>query len=103
MERRGRRWLDSFWGSQDVPQVPNVLPQHVLNNSSLYPITFALNIILCNAYITHPEEGITIHIIYIYIYTNIFLKMLNFFFVMVTSLIFFCYEWANQRLPMTKL
>ncbi len=97
MERRARGGLILFGFSRRSPSF-QCAPQHVLNNSSLYPISFALNVILCNGYITNPKEGITI-----YIYIHIFITQKCLIFVMVTSSIFFCYEWANQRLPIKKI
>jgi hypothetical protein len=77
MERRGQgSWI--LFGFSRYSLSSQCAPQHVLNNSLLYPISFALNIILCNGYLTNPKEGITIHIIYIYI--QIYLKKcLNYF------------------------
>ncbi len=77
MERRARGGLILFGFSRRSPSF-QCAPQHVLNNSSLYPISFALNVILCNGYITNPKEGITISI-YIYIYPYFYNpKMFNF-------------------------
>jgi hypothetical protein len=44
------RLIELPLGSQTVPQVPNVFPQHVPNSNSLYPISFALSSTLVAMY-----------------------------------------------------